>query len=140
MNPLFITTLVEIGGKLIDKVFPNEEAKTEAKLKLLEMQQKGELAQLDAEVKLKLEQIEVNKAEANSTDAYRAGWRPTIGYVLAFALAFQYIFNPLLIWANAIFGWNINPPVIGVDDKLFELMFGMLGLAGIRTYEKIKTK
>ena len=138
MAPLLLTGILDIGAKLIDKVFPNPEAQAEAKLKLLELQQKGELAELDANLQVMLQQMKVNEAEANSTDTYRAGWRPTIGYVLAFALAFQYILNPLLIWGNAIWGWNITPPDIKVDDHLYELMFGMLGLAGIRTYEKMK--
>jgi hypothetical protein len=104
------------------------------------MQQNGELKQLDAELQIVLGQIKINEAEANSTDSFRAGWRPTIGYVLAGALGFQYLINPLLIWLNIIFAWGITPPDIKLDNMMFELMFGMLGLAGIRTYEKIKTK
>lgn len=138
MNPLFIGGLLDIGSKLIDRVFPNKEAQAEAKLRLLELQQKGDLAELDANMQIMLQQMKVNEAEASSNDGYRAGWRPTIGYVLAFALGFQYIINPLLIWCNALFYWGITPPDIKVDDHLYELMFGMLGLAGIRTYEKIK--
>jgi len=140
MVPAIAMGLIEVGGKLIDRIFPDKKAADEAKLQLLQMQQNGELKQLDAELQIVLGQIKINEAEANSTDSFRAGWRPTIGYVLAGALGFQYLINPLLIWLNIIFAWGITPPDIKLDNMMFELMFGMLGLAGIRTYEKIKTK
>jgi hypothetical protein len=140
MVPAIAMGLIEVGGKLIDRIFPDKKAADEAKLQLLQMQQNGELKQLDAELQIVLGQIKINEAEANSTDSFRAGWRPTIGYVLAGALGFQYIINPLMTWAIPIFGWDFVAPTIALDNNMFELMFGMLGLAGIRTYEKIKSK
>ena len=122
---------------LLDKLIPDPQAKAEAQLKMLDMAQKGELAALDAEMRLALGQLEVNKVEAG-TDLFRGGWRPLVGYVFGFALAFQYIGNPLFLWANAIFQWGVIPPEIVLDDMLWQLMFGMLGLSGLRTYEKIK--
>lgn len=123
---------------VLDKVIPDPQAAADAKLRALEMAQRGELAQLDAEVKLASGQMEVNKAEAGSGDAYTSRWRPTIGYIIGGALAFQYLINPLLLWASAFFAADIKPPQIQLDDHLWELMLGMLGLAGWRTLDKVK--
>jgi hypothetical protein len=60
-------TLIPLIGTLLDKVFPDPKAADEAKLKLMEMAQNGELAQLNADLQLATGQIEVNKTEAAST-------------------------------------------------------------------------
>ena len=124
--------LLPFLGTVLDKIFPDAQQSAEAKQKLIEMQINGELQAL-------VGQLEINKAEASSGSAYAAGWRPTIGYVCAAALAFSYLINPLLTWAAAFFPHaGIVPPAIGIDDHLWELMAGMLGLAGWRTMDKIK--
>jgi len=140
MTPLALSGLFNIGEKLIDKLFTSDEDKAKAHLELLRLQQSGELAVLDANMRIIEGQLNINKAEASSLDSYRAGWRPTIGYIAAGALAFQYLLNPLLIWCNTIFQWGITTPDIGLDSNLWELIMGMLGLGGLRTYEKLKGK
>lgn len=135
-----IAALIPLLGNIFDKVIPDPTAAADAKLKAMELAQKGELAVLDANMRLLEGQMDINKAEASSIDKYRAGWRPTIGYIAAGALAFQYFLNPLLIWANTLFQWGITPPNIGLDGNLWELIMGMLGLGGLRTYEKLKGK
>lgn len=136
MNPLI---LIDLASKVFDKVFPDPAKANEAKLELLKLQQSGDLAALDAELKLSLGQIDINKEEAK-TDLFRGGWRPLIGYVFGFALAFQYLLNPILLWINAAFNIGITPPDVKLDDTLWELMFGMLGLGGLRTFERVKGK
>lgn len=129
--------LIPVIGGLLEKLIPDPQAAAEAKLKAIELAQKGELAALDAEIRLALGQLEVNKAEA-ATDGYKAGWRPTIGYVCAAALAWTYILNPVITWAVAIWAPGTAVPNIAIDDHLWELMLGMLGLAGWRTMDKGK--
>jgi hypothetical protein len=92
-----------------------------------------------------LKQMEVNAAEAASGSAYAAGWRPTIGYVCAAALAYQYLLAPLGLWgaswASVIAGhdWLATmPPPPRIDDHLWELMFGLLGLGALRSFEKVR--
>lgn len=123
---------------ILDKVLPDAQAAADAKFKLIELAQTGELAQMQAIKDLNLAQIDVNKAEAASADPYTSRWRPTVGYILCAALAFQYVINPLIIWGAAIWAPGVTPPNIGLDDNLWELMFGVLGLAGWRTLDKIK--
>lgn len=125
---------------ILDKVLPDAQAAADAKFKLLELAQNGQLAEMNAVKELALAQLDVNKAEAASSDPYTSRWRPTIGYILALALGFQYLINPLITWGAAIWAPGVTPPDIGLDDNLWELMFGVLGLAGWRTLDKIKGK
>lgn len=122
---------------LLDKILPDEKAKDAAKLEALKMAQSGELAQLDAELKLALGQIEVNKVEA-AQDNFRGGWRPACGWCCAIGLGYTYLAQPLLAWASSAHGWPA-PPKIDVD-QLMVLLGGMLGLGGMRTFERSKGK
>ena len=126
--------LIPIVGKVLDNIFPDPKAAGEAKIKLMEMAQAGQLAALDADVKIALGQIDVNKAEAASGDKYASRWRPTIGYICAAGLAYNFLLYPLLTWLT-VFYPNINVPPL-LANNLMELVVAMLGLAGFRTYEK----
>ena len=124
-----IAALLSFGTTLIDKFFPDPNQAAQAKATLLEMQTKGELDQM-------LGQLEINKAEASSSSTFVAGWRPAIGWVCALALAYQYLFKPLMTWGATVTGYTV-PPMPGLDDNLWQLMRGMLGMGGLRTFEKI---
>lgn len=82
-------------------------------------------------------QLDTNKAEAGSGSAFVGGWRPAIGWVCAVALLCQYVARPMLMWAGLMTG-HAWPPLPGIDDNLWELMLGMLGLGGLRTFERVK--
>lgn len=77
-------------------------------------------------------QAEINKIEAGHRSLFVAGARPFILWVCGLGLSFAFIINPLLQWATSIPGPEL--PV----DIMMELTLGMLGLAGLRTYEKLK--
>ena len=122
---------------LLDKILPDEKAKDAAKLEALKLAQEGQLAELDAQVKLMLGQVEVNKIEATQ-DNFRGGWRPAAGWVCSIGLFYNYLLQPLLAWASAAHGWPV-PPSIDVNE-LMVLLGGMLGLGGLRSYERINGK
>ena len=129
--------LIPAVTSLLDKIIPDPQAKAEAQLKMLEMAQKGELAALDADMKMALGQLEINKVEAG-TDLFRGGWRPSVGWVCVAGLAYQFLVQPILPWAVSLFG-GIVPPLPAIDNEtLMLLLTGMLGLGGLRTYEKVK--
>lgn len=87
---------------------------------------------------LNLGQIEVNKEEAKNPNLFVAGWRPAIGWVCALALGYQYILYPFLTWmAVVIFNSQYKPPPLDLTE-LFPLIFGMLGIAGMRSFDKLK--
>ena len=125
-----ISAALDLGNTLITRIFPDPAQASEAKLKLLELQQNGELAIMTA-------QTDINKTEAANSSVFVSGWRPAIGWVCALALAYQYLFKPLMTWGASVAGYNL-PPMVGLDDNLWQLMMGMLGMGGLRTFEKVQ--
>lgn len=122
---------------LVGKLFPDPAAKAEAQRKLLELQQAGELKELDAALQTQLAQVDLNKAEAQSLSRFNSGWRPFIGWVCGSALVYQYIVRPLLTWGAALIGHaEIIAPELDMGD-IITIMLGMLGLGTLRTVEKI---
>jgi hypothetical protein len=131
--------LIPVIGTVLEKVLPDPQASAEAKIKLMELAQKGELAVLDAETKMAIGQIEVNKVEAG-TDMFRGGWRPATGWACVFGLVYQFLLQPVLPWLVAVCGGSV-PPLPPIDNEtLMVLLTGMLGLGGLRTFERIKGK
>jgi hypothetical protein len=129
--------LIPLFGSLIEKFIPDPQAAADAKLRMLEMVQKGELAALDADMKLALGQMEINKAEA-AQDNFRGGWRPATGWVCVAGLCYQFLLMPILPWLITVAGGQV-PPLPPIDnDTLMVLLTGMLGLGGMRTFEKVK--
>lgn len=130
-------TLIPLLGTLLDKVFPDPKAADDAKLKLMEMAQNGELAQLNADLQLATGQIEVNKAEAASNSLFVSGWRPFIGWTCGAAFAFKFIGGPLLVVVSAYAGHPVVLPEFDFTE-MSTILLGMLGLGGLRTVEKVK--
>ena len=81
-------------------------------------------------------QLEINKAEAASSSLFKGGWRPAIGWTCAAAFAWHFVGQPAMLFAVAMFGLDI-PPLPAFDmSTLMTVLMGMLGLGGLRTYEK----
>ena len=78
-----------------------------------------------------LAQIELNKVEAAHRTMFVAGWRPAVGWICATGLAFVFLINPIIQWTTGQAGPDLP------TDIVFELMLGLLGLGGLRTYEKL---
>lgn len=138
MEPVTLSALLGIGTKLIDRLIPDKAKAAEAKLKLLELEQTGQLEALRAEVQLAAGQLEINKAEAASRHPWTAGWRPFIGWICGAALAYQFVLLQIIQWGMAIWAPDITPPPALDLGPLMSLLFGMLGLGTLRTYEKMK--
>lgn len=103
-----------------------ERAKAEADatiLTLLGQQQQG--------------QVDINKIEAANPNIFVSGWRPFIGWVCGVALAYTYVVTPFWAWILTLYYPDKTMPVLP-SDNLFELVLAMLGLGGLRTFEKIK--
>lgn len=125
-----LLSILGIGEKLIDKLIPDPKAKSEALLKLKELEQSGDLAVMTA-------QSEINKIEASSSNPFVAGWRPFIGWVCGGALAVQLVVMPLGVWGAALTGHNIPAPKMDTE-LLTTMVISMLGLGGMRSFEKWK--
>ena len=116
--------LIPVLGNVLDKIFPDKTKADEAKAKLIELQMSGELQQI-------MGQLEINKEEAKSASLFVAGWRPAVGWCCSLALAYQFLVRPIST------GLGHEMPAIDVE-ALSTLLFALLGVAGLRTVEKIK--
>ena len=87
---------------------------------------------------LALAQIEVNKAEAASGSVFKGGWRPFIGWTCGVAFAYHFVLQPLLVFGVTVAGVAL-PPLPAFDmSSLMTVLGGLLGLGGLRTFEKYK--
>ena len=116
--------LIPAVSSILDKVFPDKTEADKAKARLLELQMNGELQQI-------VGQIEINKTEAANYNLFVSGWRPSVGWVCSAALAYEYLVRPLL----TTFGIVAAPIEV---DTLNTLLFALLGIAGLRSIDKIK--
>lgn len=129
MNPLLLAPLLEFGKDLIGRFFPNEDERRQAEAEFLKQAMDGELKQVIA-------QLEINAQEAQHPSVFVAGWRPAFGWCGAFGFVYATIGQPLLAWVAAIKGWPV-PPELNLD-LLWVVITGMLGIGGLRTFEKAK--
>jgi hypothetical protein len=122
---------------IIEKVIPDPQAKAEAQLKVLQMQQAGEFKQIEADVQIALGQAEINKVEAASDNIFKSGWRPAVGWVCVAAFAAKYIGGPAL-FILAQFVPDMKPIVLPPIDmtEMLPILIGMLGLSGMRSWDK----
>lgn len=128
--------IIGIGAKLIDKVIPDPTEQARAKLELMRLHQEGELAALNADVTLASGQIEINKIEAASPNPFASSWRPLTGYACVAGLIYSFLLQPL--FSPVTEAW-LGYPLGRIDvGELMILLGGMLGLGGMRTFEKVK--
>ena len=115
---------------LLDKFIPDKDAREKAaneiSLALIQQQQVQDTAQ-----------SQVNAVEAANPNIFVSGWRPAIGWVCGFALCWKFVGYPILSFALAASGHPAALPDIPTDN-IFELVLAMLGLGGLRTFEKLR--
>ena len=143
MNPLLISGLFSAAQSLIERFFPDPEKKAEAQRALLQMQQNGELALLASETDLAKLQTQTNVEEAKHANIFVSGWRPAVGWCCAVAFAYSYVILPFAQFVVFTFGTTGMAEQLALAPKLelsemLPVLFGMLGLGGLRTVEKVK--
>ena len=124
-----VSNIVDVGKLLIERFIPDQKAKAEATQKLLEMQQAGDLQVI-------ADQTGINKIEAANTNIFIAGWRPFVGWICGGGLGIQFIVRPIFTWVATLIGHPAEFPSIDMGTMV-TLLTGMLGMAGMRTYEKL---
>jgi hypothetical protein len=96
-----------------------------------------ELKLVEMENAAMLSQVEINKIEAASQSKFVSWWRPCCGWVCVAALALTYLLLPLVSWALQLAGQTIT--LFKVDmSELYPLLIALLGLGGLRSWEKVK--
>ena len=117
---------LDVIGNIINKVADNVDRFT------LDKQEKAELI-----AEINKAQMEVNKVEAGHTSIFVAGWRPFTGWICATALGYHFILQPLLTFIMYTFGNEVVLPTFDMGS-LTTVLLGMLGLGGMRSFEKVK--
>ena len=113
-------------SKVVDELHTSEEEKLDKKILMQRLQQK-----------LAEKQLDVNAKEASHRSVFVAGWRPAIGWCGALALFFAFILSPCIEWYAKFSGMYIVPPAIETGP-LLAIVTSMLGVAGMRSFEKAK--
>ena len=129
MNPLLVAPVFELGRSMLERFFPDPEKKAQAEREFMLLMQEQDFRKVIA-------QLEVNAKEAASPHMFVAGWRPFVGWCCGAGFLWATIGHPLAAWGAASQGWPA-PPSIDTEVLLY-VLGGMLGLGGLRTFEKTK--
>jgi hypothetical protein len=124
--PSLLPALTEV----LDRVVPDKAAAAKAKLEM-------ESRLLEVATTQASQQAEINKIEASHASIFVSGWRPYIGWVCGMAIAWAFLLAPMLSWLLPVMGVVAAVPPLQTEF-LLELVFAMLGLGGLRTFEKLK--
>ena len=121
-----IEALIKPVARILDKFIPDKDLKEK----------------LEHEIKLEIQkaniaQIEVNKAEALHRTVFVAGWRPFIGWTCGLALSYHFILQPIIVFTMSVNGLAYDLPEFDMGS-LMTIVLGLLGLGGMRSFEKFK--
>ena len=118
-----IQMLLPVLGGVLDKILPDTNARKAAKEQLEVLEHTGELSLL-------MGQLEINKQEAAHKSLFVSGWRPAVGWVCAIALGYNTLIHSIIsIWFTV--------PAVQTE-LLYPVLMGLLGLGGMRSFEKFK--
>jgi len=123
------TDAITAVGNAFDEIFTSDDERAQAKMVMEKLKQQPAALQ-----------VELNKVEAKHRSTFVAGWRPFIGWVCGFGFGYHYVLQPFLIFIIAATGAEL-PKLPEFDmASLMTVLMGMLGLGGLRTFEKLKGK
>lgn len=126
MDLLGIGSVIESVGKVAEHFVTTDKEKMALELESRKIDQQNDMAQID-----------VNKMEAQSGSLFVSGWRPFVGWTCGFALCYVAILYPFMQFVATYNGYMGKFPEIDTTITM-QVLFGMLGLGGMRTYEKAK--
>jgi uncharacterized protein YybS (DUF2232 family) len=122
-----IEKLIDPISNILDKFVADKDLKVKLQHELNQELHKANMAQ-----------VEINKIEANHKSIFVAGWRPFLGWSLSFAMSWHYVLAPLILFIAGFTNYQL-PQLPEFDmSSLMTVLMGMLGLGGLRTYEKVK--
>ena len=132
LSKLLGGSLVETVGKVIDSVHVSDEERGKIKIRLQEL-----------ENEINAKQIEVNLADAKSTATDISGilqrsWRPLIGFSAAISIFWEFVLKNFIMFFLAVFEVKTQPLPSMDMEQLMPLVMALLGMAGLRTFEKSK--
>jgi len=125
-----VQSLAQPVSTILDKVIEDKDQKAALAHEIATLAEKQAQDQV-------MGQIDVNKTEAQHPSMFVAGWRPAVGWVCAIAMLFNFLLIPFINLGLDIAAMNIQLDLIDMETMM-PVLFGMLGLGGMRTAEKIK--
>jgi len=118
-----VGAVAELAGTVINKIWPDKSE-----------QEKQELT---AAVMVIQGQLDINKVEAANPSLFVSGWRPFIGWICGLGCTWNWVGLPVLKAAMVVYGMPINVTPADLSEMM-PLLLGLLGLGGLRTYEKVR--
>jgi hypothetical protein len=124
LGKLFGGDTIKAVGNVIDDMHFSGEEKEKLKLQMKEI-----------DAKLQEKQLDINKAEASHRSVFVSGWRPFLGWVSGLSIGYVYLFQPILDMILQMFQVQVDWVQLDLG-QLMPLVLGMLGLGGLRSFEK----
>lgn len=125
--------IVKSVGDALDGLVTSDEERLEKQFEIMKAEREFDYLESKLVADQNIAQTEINKEEARSGNLFVAGWRPAIGWIGVLALFYQFIVYPLLLWLP-----DVTAPKPIDADVLFTMITGMLGIAGMRSFDKLK--
>ena len=119
-------SVIGVAGKVLDKFVEDKDLKTKLSHEL-----KSQIVSLD------LAQAQTNLEQAKHSSVFIAGARPAIMWICAFGLGWQFGFQPVAAWIIMVSGSEMMLPIFETEG-LMPLTLSLLGLGGMRSFEKFK--
>ena len=138
-----IGRVVEAGLGIVDQWVEDKDKANQLKAEIRQQIESQDHEQIMAQLE---GQLSINRTEAKHKSIFVAGWRPFIGWVGGVALAYQFVAYPLLLWgwawlkAEGIVPEGLEHPPVLEFGPLFALVSGMLGIGGMRSFDKLRGK
>lgn len=132
MVPIIGDIIKEVGG-LVSEFIPDADKRAELQFKFAELADRT-ASRLHDEA---MAQVEVNKVEAAHSSIFVAGWRPFLGWVSGFGLAWTFVLAPMVEWISRLCGWQGKMPELDTS-QLMTLVLALLGLGTMRTIETVQ--
>jgi len=117
-------------SSLLEKAIPDSDLRRKLTHEIATMAEKNAHEQIKA-------QLEINKTEAQHNSLFVSGWRPAVGWTCCLGMAANFLIIPMTNFSLALASSNITIPLIDLETML-PVLLGMLGLGGMRSYEKSK--
>ena len=121
------TEPIEAVGNVLDALFTSDKERLDKKAVLARIAQQPALVQ-----------GEIGKIEASHKSVFVAGWRPFIGWVCGLALFYNFVLRDLMVWGLMLSRADTPPPPVLHIDVLTTILYALLGLGGMRTFEKLQ--
>ena len=126
-----VTAVLPAVTDIVGRFLPEDKEKKAAAEREIKAKLTDSLAQID------LAQLGINKIEAGHRSVFVSGWRPFIGWTCGVALAYTYVLQPILVFILAQSGYLVQLPQMDLS-VMMPVLLGMLGLGGLRSFEKFK--